>query len=332
VLFADKPHARRGAPVIDLLPLSSAAAPQRFGCNRCIPWPRGLHLRRCAGCTSSRSRGATVAPRDLRAWRDAGLHPVRTAFKMDPPDGVSPARRTGDGASRHGRVGLAKVAAGQAEVQVPALGVPTGVLDPYRDDIRVARPDHALGLQPVQAGAHRALGQPGVTDQRGHRRERSAAVRPTGLARPTSTNLHALDGRRHDRPDRRHVERPRDRLNAHRAPSGQLIRVPGSGAGSGLNFWRSWPWRTSGPRTNSSVGQTMHAARPILRKNEPARPWARVTRQPGAALPPSPRGRPLRTANPLPQARSSLPARVLRGSAGIHDRRSGLIPGAPPVV
>ena len=51
-----------------------------------------------------------------------GLHAVRTAFKMGPPDGVSPARRAGDGASRHGRVGLVKVAAGQAEVQVPALG------------------------------------------------------------------------------------------------------------------------------------------------------------------------------------------------------------------
>jgi hypothetical protein len=69
-------------------------------------------------------------------------------------------------------------AAGRAEVQVPALGAAVGPFDPRRDDVRVARPDDALRLQPVQAGAHRALGQAGVTDQRGQRRERSGAARP----------------------------------------------------------------------------------------------------------------------------------------------------------
>ena len=57
----------------------------------------------------------------------------------------------------------------------------------------VARCDDALGRQPVQAGAYRPLRQPGIADQRGH----GNAPVPSGpawLARPTSTNLHALDG------------------------------------------------------------------------------------------------------------------------------------------
>lgn len=78
----------------------------------------------------------------------------------------------------NGHAGLMEVVAGQGEVQVPALGAPVGALDPRREKVRVARPDDAPGLQPVQTGAHRALGQAGVAHQRGHRRERPAPVRP----------------------------------------------------------------------------------------------------------------------------------------------------------
>ena len=42
----------------------------------------------------------------------------------------------------------------------------------------VARGDNVFGRQPVQAGTYRPLRQPGVADQRGHRRERARAVRP----------------------------------------------------------------------------------------------------------------------------------------------------------
>jgi len=67
----------------------------------------------------------------------------------------------------------------------------------------------------------------------------------------------------------------------------------------------------------------MHAARPILRKNEPS--TIRVPGNPltGRRLPPGPRGRPIRTANPLPQARSSLPARFCAGrlAYATGDRR-----------
>jgi hypothetical protein len=80
-------------------------------------------------------------------------------------------------------------------VQVPALWPPVGALDPGRDDVRVARRDDALGPQPVQAGAHRPLRQPGCSrpawPPTGTRLLRPARC---GLARPASTNLHALDG------------------------------------------------------------------------------------------------------------------------------------------
>jgi hypothetical protein len=38
------------------------------------------------------------------------------------------------------------------------------------------------------------------------------------------------------------------------------------------------PWTASGPRTNSGAGQTMHPARPVRQKNEPADPGSRVAR------------------------------------------------------
>jgi len=62
----------------------------------------------------------------------------------------------------------------------------------------------------------------------------------------------------------------------------------------------------------------MHAARPVRQKNEAQRIRLRVTRQPAGGLSPSPRGWPILTAHPLPQARSSLPARLC---AGWHEFR-----------
>ncbi len=79
---------------------------------------------------------------------------------------------------KDGNGGLVQVVADQAQVQIPALRPAVGPLDPGRDDVRVARRDDAYGRQPVQAGAHGALRQPGIADQRGHRRERARAVRP----------------------------------------------------------------------------------------------------------------------------------------------------------
>jgi hypothetical protein len=43
-------------------------------------------------------------------------------------------------------VGLSKVMADHAKVQVPALRPPAGALDPGRDDARVAPRDDALGF------------------------------------------------------------------------------------------------------------------------------------------------------------------------------------------
>jgi hypothetical protein len=64
------------------------------------------------------------------------------------------------------------------KVQVPSLRAAGGPFDPGRHDARVAWCDDALGLQPVQAGAHGPLRQPGLADQRGHRGERAGTVRP----------------------------------------------------------------------------------------------------------------------------------------------------------
>jgi len=120
-----------------------------------------------------------------------------------------------------------QVVADQAQVQVPALRATVGTLDPGRDDARVARRDDARGLQPVQSRAHRPLRQPGVADQRGRRRERPGAVRP-GVVGQTDENELARAGRLATTigRDRSQVERPGDRLDAHRAPPGRCATPP----------------------------------------------------------------------------------------------------------
>jgi hypothetical protein len=75
--------------------------------------------------------------------------------------------------------GASEVAADQAQVQVPALRPPLSAFDLRGDDLGIARGDDPRSLQPVQAGAHGALGQAGVADQGGHRRERGRAIRPS---------------------------------------------------------------------------------------------------------------------------------------------------------
>ncbi len=146
------------------------------------------------------------------------LHLARLAVIGQPRGGRpgSPARQP---ALQYGRAGFVQVLAHQAQAQVPALRPPVRSLDPRRHDVRVARRDDGRGLQPVQARAHRALRQPGVPNQGGRRRERARAIRPRvvrqagqhELAR--ARRLAAAIGR-----DRSKVQRPRDRLDAHRAP------------------------------------------------------------------------------------------------------------------
>jgi hypothetical protein len=95
---------------------------------------------------------------------------------------------------RHRSTGLTYFGTKRPPVHVPALRAAVGSLDPGCDDVRIAGRDDALGLQSVQAGAYRPFRQPGVADQRGYRRNAPAPSGPAWLARPISTNLHALDG------------------------------------------------------------------------------------------------------------------------------------------
>jgi hypothetical protein len=146
------------------------------------------------------------------------LHPARPAVSArlrscgDPDD--QPWETDVQG--RRGR--RRQIIADQAQVQVPALRAAVGPLDPGRDDARVARRDDPPGRQPIQAGAYRPHRQAGVADQRGHRRERARAVRPGMIGQANEHELaHAGRLPATIRWDRRQVQRPRDRFDAHRA-------------------------------------------------------------------------------------------------------------------
>ena len=196
------------------------------------PVPAPVAPRRCAGCTPSRKRGAAAAPRPPSYPQLAAgvgvrwLHPVARGVRTACPvlSSLAPGREL---VLPHADVGCRQVVADHGEVQVPALGPPVGPLDPSGHDVRIAWLDDARGLQPVQAGPHRPLRQAGVADQRGHRRERPGAVRAGvvgqadehGLAR--AGWLAAAVGR-----DRGQVQRPGDRLDAHRAPPGRREAPP----------------------------------------------------------------------------------------------------------
>ena len=108
--------------------------------------------------------------------------------------GVESAYRVGSAA--HGRCWVLHDPTGEAggRLRSQLLRPPVHSPDSRRHDLRVTRRDDDRGLKPVQARPHSALGQPGVPHQGGHRRERACAIRPAWFARPTSTNLHALDG------------------------------------------------------------------------------------------------------------------------------------------
>ena len=140
----------------------------RFGCNCCTPWLRRLHPAAALGAPRSRL-GVQLLHLVIQVihWPGGGVrwvHPVGMAFMMSLLCRRGPCPAGRGLATRNDRAGLSKVVADQAEVQVPALGPAVGAFDPGRDDVRVARADDAQRLQPVQAGAHRALGQPGVAD------------------------------------------------------------------------------------------------------------------------------------------------------------------------
>jgi len=98
------------------------------------------------------------------------------------------------GRSKYGDSRVVQVLADQAQVQAPILRAAVRSLHPGRDDVRVARRDDASGLQPVQAGAHGALRQAGVRTSVATEGKAPVPSGPAWLARPTSTNLHALDG------------------------------------------------------------------------------------------------------------------------------------------
>jgi hypothetical protein len=106
------------------------------------------------------------------------LHPVRLDVIVWLRGSGEPDAQPWELMLKDGNGGGVQVVADQTQVQIPALRTAVGPLDPRRDDVRVARRDDALTRQPVQAGAYRPLGQPGVADQRSHGRERADAVRP----------------------------------------------------------------------------------------------------------------------------------------------------------
>jgi len=146
------------------------------------------------------------------------LHPARPAGSARLRGHGEPAAQPWELVLEGGDGGVVQVAADQAQVQVPALRAAVGSLDPHRDDVRVAGQDDARGLQPVQAGPHCPLRKARVADQRRDRRERACAVRPRVVGQADehelarTGRLAAAVGR-----DRGQVERPGDRLDAHRA-------------------------------------------------------------------------------------------------------------------
>jgi hypothetical protein len=143
-----------------------------------------------------------------------------------------PARWVGDGrTSRNDHVGLIEVVAGQAEGWVPALGPPVGALDLRRHN------GGSLGgrLMPPASGRSRQVrilrsGRPGSAP-RWPPTGLPASIRPGRVARPTGSNLRALEwlaatiGR-----NRGQVECPGDRLDTHQAPPGREHR----------DQWRPW--------------------------------------------------------------------------------------------
>jgi hypothetical protein len=153
------------------------------------------------------------------------------------------------------RAGLGEVVPDQTQVQVPALRTPVGPLDPRRDDIRVARPDDPLGRQPVQAGAHGPLRQAGVPDERGHRRECAAPVRPGVVGQAHKDEL-AGAGRLPTSiiGNRGQVERPRHRLDTHRPPPAiQPTGQPGGPYAVNRRRVRFWERNGSGQLPSSAL-------------------------------------------------------------------------------
>jgi hypothetical protein len=175
---APRGYARRRRPVSWMVMWTVRVQPL-------YPVPAPVAPRRCAGCIPYRVRGAAGAPRRLgypqlrclaeRAAVIAPRHPGRHRLAARPRRACRPGLGAGAQARRRWH---RRVAADQAEVQVPALRATISPLDPGRDDVWVAWQDDAPGRQPVQAGAYRALRQAGVADQRGHRGERARPVRP----------------------------------------------------------------------------------------------------------------------------------------------------------
>jgi hypothetical protein len=76
---------------------------------------------------------------------------VRLAHRGEPDS------QAGELALEHREVLIVEVVADQVHAQVPALRALVGAFDLCRDDRRVARPDDARALEPVQHRAHGPL-------------------------------------------------------------------------------------------------------------------------------------------------------------------------------
>jgi hypothetical protein len=169
---------------------ATAAARSGSGCTPSLRWLHPVGVSGCSGCNPVTSPGVLGAGTRGQAGElpGEGLDLVAVEVVTDQVDG-----------------------------QVPALRPMVRPLDLRRDHRRVTRPDDARGFQPVQRGAHRALGQLGVAHQLADTGERLAAVRARVAGQP---DQHRLT-RRVAFPaaitrDRRQIQRPRQCLHAHR--------------------------------------------------------------------------------------------------------------------
>jgi hypothetical protein len=108
-----------------------------------------------------------------------------------------------------------------------------GSLDLRGHDGGVARLDPARGFRPTKARPHGALRQPGVGISVRTAGKAQLPSGPAWLASPTSTNCTRWTAFHHDPLEPGQIERPGDRLDAHRVPPGQRPVRPTEAPGLG---------------------------------------------------------------------------------------------------
>ena len=112
--------------------------------------------------------------------RYARIMPAHRLVTLTLGDAV-PARWVGDGLPGMITSGSSRSSRARLRPGSQPWGPPVGTLDPRRHYGGVAGPADAVSLQPVQAGAHPALGQAGVARQGGRRRQRPPPSGPAWL-------------------------------------------------------------------------------------------------------------------------------------------------------